>query len=82
MQIIMLAFTAHISLDFGNRPRKLYVIINLTSGSGPNSVNRTWQRVLRMFQLANIHTDVLRESQLLLYCTRLLQWNLSIVVTL
>ena len=36
-------------------------MINFSSGSGPHSVNRIWQKVLRMFQLANIHTDILRE---------------------
>ena len=49
------------SSDFGNRPRKLYVVINLNSGDGPNSVNKIWQKVLRMFQMAGIHTDVLRK---------------------
>jgi hypothetical protein len=49
------------SSDFGNRPRKLYVVINLSSGDGPSSVNKIWQKVLRMFQMAGIHTDVLRK---------------------
>jgi hypothetical protein len=49
-------------LDFGNRPRKLYVVINPMSGSGSGSgFDKMWQKIQRMFQIANIHTDVLSE---------------------
>ena len=48
-------------LDFGNRPRKLYVVVNPYSGDSPGAVERTWNKVERLFQLAQIHTDVICE---------------------
>ena len=44
--------------DFGNRPRKLHVVVNLFSGDSPGAVERTWTKVERLFQLAQIHTDI------------------------
>jgi len=48
-------------LDFGNRPRKLFVVVNPESGGGASQVEKTWRKVQHMFQLANIHVDVLSE---------------------
>ena len=47
--------------DFGNRPRRLYVIINPTSGD--HSGVDTWRRVEPMFNTAHIHTDYLGEEE-------------------
>ena len=44
--------------DFGNRPRKLHVVVNLYSGDSPGAVERTWTKVERLFQLAQIHMDI------------------------
>jgi len=49
----------HQMQNFGNRPRKLYVVVNPYSGDSPGAVDRTWNKVERLFQLAQIHTDVI-----------------------
>ncbi len=49
-------------LDFGNRPRKLYIVINPFSGASASSNSKTWVKIQKMFQAANIHTDVLSKG--------------------
>ena len=51
-------------LDFGNRPRKLYIVINPVSGASTSASNKTWQKIQKMFQVANIHTDILSKTLL------------------
>lgn len=42
--------------DFGHRPRRLYVVINPTSGN--NTSLSVWAKVEPLFRLANVHTEV------------------------
>lgn len=42
--------------DFGHRPRRLYVVINPTSGN--NISLSVWAKVEPLFRLANVHTEV------------------------
>ena len=43
--------------DFGNRPRRLYVVVNPASGEGTSL--RVWSKVERLFQLTHITTEIL-----------------------
>ena len=49
-----------ISSDFGNRPRKLYVVVNPASGEG--CAVKTWDKVERLFQLTHITTELMCKS--------------------
>lgn len=50
----------HQMQNYGNRPRKLYVVMNPMSGNGSGSnFDKMWSKVQQMFQVANIHTDIL-----------------------
>lgn len=42
--------------NFGHRPRRLYVVINPTSGNGCSL--STWSKVEPLFKLANVHTEI------------------------
>ena len=43
--------------DFGNRPRRLYVVVNPASAEG-NALH-VWSRVERLFQLTHITTELM-----------------------
>ncbi|CAI8031706.1 Ceramide kinase [Geodia barretti] len=43
--------------NFGNRPRRLYVVVNPASGEG--TALRVWSKVERLFQLTHITTEIL-----------------------
>lgn len=46
----------HQMQNFGNRPRRLYVIVNPVSGTG--AAPKVWAKVQSLFQLAQINTEV------------------------
>lgn len=54
---ILNVITDIIILDFGNRPRRLYVVVNPASGEG--TALRVWNRVERLFQLTHITTELM-----------------------
>ena len=43
--------------DFGNRPRRLYVVVNPASAEG--NALRIWNRVEKLFQLTHITTELM-----------------------
>lgn len=49
----------NVLLDFGNRPRRLYVVVNPASGEG--NALRVWNRVERLFHLTHITTELMCE---------------------
>ena len=57
---VCVSFAFLFSPDFGQRPRRLYVIINPVCG-GDSGVE-CWRKVEPMFNSAHIHTDYLGEQ--------------------
>ena len=53
---------SHIHTDFGNRPRRLYVIVNPASGGGKGASEKVWHKVQQMFTVGQVVTDVTSES--------------------
>ncbi len=45
--------------DFGNRPRRLYCVVNPTSGNG--GTEKLWSKIQQMFSVGQIVTDVISE---------------------
>ena len=46
-------------LDFGHRPRRLYIMINPTAGNRAGL--STWAKVEHLFQISNVHTEIFSE---------------------
>ena len=58
----IIIYFLHVLSDFGNRPRRLYVIVNPVSGEGQAATDKIWQKIQRMFQVGQIVTDVISKS--------------------
>ncbi len=68
---ILVTTPTHTLTDFGNRPRRLYVIVNPVSGGG--GTEKLWSKVQQMFTVGQIVTDVISKSHTMKkqYCTLL-----------